>query len=395
MNISDRAVYTRDGDENLQLMESYINGQIFEPGLLEPASQDEEDIKKQLMKKADYRFLHLKLLREMLHLSRLEDIRPSSSGSRLMEQYLSSLADRYGEKYFRRVLDFLLTLAVAPVPLTIRELAFLLGEEGYRVDHSPTFRLLACLADLRGFIKVERSYRPHHLLFLSHEDWEKALKEQYGSEMESKVSQWIKETLVLAGKDLPWREERFDGETYLLAHIWNLVEEYAPGRKQELMENMEGELEDVAEVLRNQPPVIYLLERGVNVYGAVAETKMELETQGRLLDRNDLARVLMNRANVLYELTRYEEALGDYNRAVEIIEELESQGRLLDPNALAWVLKFRGELLYRLGRKAEAIDDYVKCADILEAISPKKRDVSLEKVNYTVASLKDELDTSE
>ena len=75
-------------------------------------------------------------------------------------------------------------------------------------------------------------------------------------------------------------------------------------------------------------------EKAIRDYDRALKIMEELDREGRLPDRNGLAGVLINRGNTHRSLTEYQKAVGDHDRALKIMEDLDREGRLPDRNYL-------------------------------------------------------------
>ena len=94
----------------------------------------------------------------------------------------------------------------------------------------------------------------------------------------------------------------------------------------------------------------------------------ELDRQGKLYDRNDLASAYLNRGATYTQTGRHTEALADYGRCIGIREELDGQGKLYDRNDLATAYMNRGNAFNRTDKHDEALADYDKCICIMEEL---------------------------
>ncbi len=203
LEFTDCLCVQRESIHNIRLLTSYIKSQIKRKEPKEIAT---------LLGKAENRFLYLKMLKELLsiHQESVHDKLPE--GKALFENFLKHLHAAYGEKFFAGVIRLLCILATAFEPLTVKEISYLYGEERL------TFKLLAYLIDLRGFLKVERSYRGS-LLSLGHENLKELVKEDYKQPILELIEEWGKHCTMLTKEYINLKS---DGEVYLFTYFAEL-----------------------------------------------------------------------------------------------------------------------------------------------------------------------------
>ena len=99
-------------------------------------------------------------------------------------------------------------------------------------------------------------------------------------------------------------------------------------------------------------------EKAIRDYDRALKIREELDREGRLPDRNGLAGVLINRGNTHRSLTEYQKAVDDHDRALKIMELFDPEGRPPDRNYLATVLMNRGIAYSGLTEYQKAVGDY-------------------------------------
>ena len=275
-------ILTREQEYNQELMRSYIRSKILiRTGKLTAEQQQLSDI---LMEKSEGRFLYLKALKEMLRLTDDPGILPVGAG--LLGYYLEQVEQRYSEKYFSSLLGFLLILASAPEPVTIRELAFL-------SDNVVSFRILAYINDLRGFIRVERSYRGKDLLSISNDDWRGLLREKCRNKLQEIIRQWMEKwvyswqegKLTLFRSEMERKIELWDGESYPLSHLQDYLQSYFSIEEERQL--MNGKMvfflqKSALELSKSPSPARYVSERVIAIYAEVITIIEHLQEEVQL-----------------------------------------------------------------------------------------------------------------
>lgn len=146
--------------ENREILKSYIE-HISVHDRLALSKADEA----MLLERANYNFLNLYGL---LQLTKMNGA--SFPKDNYYQEMLIQLRGMYSEKFFEGIRDTIGIFAVIPAPLTIKEIAQILGYE------SPGYLLASYLKDLQAFLSVE--YRGGDAFYsLTHNDVMDAIKE--------------------------------------------------------------------------------------------------------------------------------------------------------------------------------------------------------------------------
>lgn len=359
-----------------------------------------------LLEKAEWRFLYVRLYRDLLRSYGHERPQTLPGGGELLERYLERLRRLYGDKFRGRTTTLMAILASAYEPLTLQEIAYLSGRE--EVD----FLMLAHLADLRAFFKTERSYRGN--LVSLHAEWKAAAKRLLQPAIRELAAGWIEDCASMPQDSLDAENE---GMTYLLSRLGEygrdcgIPDTWRDKNIAELLWAMAvrvcgktGALHDIGRELLMLGSIaeLYetLLEKGDDVEAALAgvymnrgvtfadtqqlgnaladydravEIREKLDTQGRLADRNDLAAAYMNRGTAFQDKQDTDRAFADYGRAIEIREKLDAEGRLQDRNNLASVYMNRGNSHLYQQKTERAIADYDRAIEIREKLVAEGR----------------------
>ena len=122
-----------------------------------------------LVKRFDNRFSELAAYKA---LCKMNAAFTKTEGNNLLETFVDTLRKNSPEFYCKKVEMILNALAWSGSSLTIRELAYLSGEQYV------TYRFIGMLHDLKAFIKVVRTDRGNCYEF-AHSEWEQSVKKKY------------------------------------------------------------------------------------------------------------------------------------------------------------------------------------------------------------------------
>lgn len=203
---------TRQDQEYRGVLTQYVVSRASRRGNLDPEV---------LLEQGEYRFLHVKLLKELI-LQVDIDLGDLPRGPDLVRYFLAHLEGIYGEKFFRTTCRILGLLAIAKSDLTVREIAWLIGEPAL------TFRLLGHLKDLRGFLEVARDYRGNRLS-IAHPQYAQVFREHLASHTNELVKEWFEELRDTPSEDI---DLSCDGLTYQLAFLREHLSESGLGEFQ-------------------------------------------------------------------------------------------------------------------------------------------------------------------
>ncbi|NGY80460.1 hypothetical protein F6Y02_41060 (plasmid) [Bacillus megaterium] len=199
----------------------------------------------ELLIKAEYRFLYLRMLKELLLSNRGINFNELPLGRDLFNFYLETLKKHYGDKFFNKVISLLSVLATGITPLTVKQISYLLGY------HSPSFSLLSYLVDLRGFLKVERGLSGN-IISIAHIELKQVVESNYRPVINNLVETWIE---TLTGQHQEQINVEHEGEVYLHAHLLSYSKNYSHGYDPRLLTvQYVSNLLYAAKELWNKPP---------------------------------------------------------------------------------------------------------------------------------------------
>lgn len=208
--------YKREDFEYIETLKQYIWKHFFTPQDQKSwktlGIEKQAHVQKQIgeiLKVADNRFVYVKILKDIVQINKNNlDILQSDG---VFAHFIQKIEQYYGEKYFHQFLSLLTIIATAKEPLTIEELAFLHSEG------KPTFKLLAFLTDMRGFLRIDRSSRGN-VISISNVTWKQEITD-YANAMIPQIIESFREKLQLYPlEERNWADPEYDGFSYLLAH---------------------------------------------------------------------------------------------------------------------------------------------------------------------------------
>ncbi|MCB1316287.1 MAG: hypothetical protein KDK27_10060, partial [Leptospiraceae bacterium] len=397
-NITGAKTIDRNDAEYQCVLSEYAQKEILEP--LQLADRVQPDM---LMHKSEFRFLYMRLYRELL--KSYGDNLPSSlpEGALLLEQYLERLRKLYGDKFYQHLSTLLAILASAYEPLTLAEIAYLSGRD------EPDFKMLAYLADLRGFFKTERSYRGN--LISLHQEWKEGARSLLDETIRMLVRQWIDDCLSLPKEKL---NAENDGMTYLFSYLHEYAENYCKVAK--LAADTGIRLLTAFERFSGNDQQIYLLQRqrritesALGVFTDSGENSMlfakaeeyrgdvefslkeklhghgfyssailhlnQLPESDRQDCRGQLLQLFSKRASAALNIKTYRQhAIEDCDRAIQLFNELKADGCKLDVFSLVKIYSDRSTACVFEARYEDAVSDCDFAIQLLEETSSDKND---------------------
>ena len=351
--------YTRDSKDNIGILESYLKKQLPE---------DKSQIIGTIIEKGDYRFLHVKALRELMRDDAFDINEVGGEGfdKKIMELYLAVLERKYGSgKHFNITKRLLLLISLLNEAATIEELSYLFSFE------PANLRFLGYIADLRGLLHIDRTGGIEKIGTM-HEEWKRDLVDRNEDMVRESISGWL-DDLKHKVKSSKNSDVILDGESYLAANIFPLAESYSPELlsfffDEDILSFLSGLAEKVA-----KEKTTGNVERSEKIYTSAISIMEEASIQGKAIDEAHLADCLMRRGNYRAELLILNNAITDYNRCIEILERLLGAGKLFDENnlasayyesALAMTCMNRGTVYEKIRKYDEALSDKDKSVTI-------------------------------
>ena len=398
-----------DSPENQATLRTYLSKQDMvktERGFRRPANTEIE----RLLELSGNTFINLTVYSKLVSAGYAIDTLPELNNEQLFSHYLSILRSAYGEKLYNEALRVLLVIATAYENLTLQELAYLCGYPGI------TLQLLAFIKDFGALIKAVRSNVRGTELAIANERYRKYVESYFSDELRQMTVELVDRILTEDADDYKTAQGMEcipDGMLYLAAYVVEYVERYTDHLLEDeevcgkLLDKIEdcglavagtkvyrlvrnclcyssalkilqrgGHENNLARVYMNRATTYHSLTRYEDAladYTRAVDIRERLHREGRLPDENDLATVYMNRANAYASLTRYEDALADYARAIEIRERLHREGRLPDENGLAKGYMNRAVTYRSLTRYEDALEDYARAIEITERLHREGR----------------------
>ncbi|SOC24129.1 hypothetical protein SAMN05880501_11698 [Ureibacillus xyleni] len=325
---------SKDQDENVKMLREYVKKHIFKENNSVTSTQQEEMIR-WMLTYSEHRFIYLKLLKELYSINQSMNRMMIPQGADLFDYYFDTLKTMYGEKFFKNIVRLIAILSTSYESLTYREISLLMGEE------KPTFKLLAFLTDIRGFIHTERNHRGN-LLTISHQDWKKRAITKFEDEMKVMINNWAK--LVDDSDDMikhfDWLDEKNDGWTYLSTYLEDYLDDF------KLTKHNFNAKKHYDNILVNRTLAsitkVYQKQRRHHIQTNEIRHLRQLIENGERQYERELADSLYHRSILLRYFNQDEKAHKDLNEAISIYQNNSITTK--DKVALACLLTSRGTL---------------------------------------------------
>lgn len=148
------AVLDFDKEFNRSAIETYVKKRLSRDKLTGEQIRNVADI-------CENRFSHANLLTSLISSSAIDlgDVGSWTTKSDIFINYLNALRRAYGDKLFAKAQIILTLLAISPIPLSIREIADIVG------DYDVTLELMGYLNDLKPIINVNREFNEEGIVF--------------------------------------------------------------------------------------------------------------------------------------------------------------------------------------------------------------------------------------
>lgn len=214
--LTEKKEITRDNKEYNETLYRYLKDRT--------GIKDMQEVQKIVDQQAHQQFLYVTHFARMYNI--IKDKNVDIPGEKLPDYYLDYIKSISGS-YYREFLKFVAILTMTNDAVTLDELVYLYG------DDRITFKHMALLNDMAGFLTKTRSYRrtmyqlSHSLLrqqLINREDIQKVISElveEYGH----KVMEFIK-SINNSEIDLRNKYQHYQGELWLLANYIDLKERY-------------------------------------------------------------------------------------------------------------------------------------------------------------------------
>ncbi len=403
-----------NGENNHCVLKDYATTKVrlLDGGEMRKLSDDEAE---HLIQLSGGIFLNLKLYAKLAESGIPVKSLPALDSQPLFERYLKEIQKYYGDKLFDEAMTVLYAIVTAEEPLTLREVAWLSGEEYI------TPKLLAFLRDFGALLRTMRvqsdiedaAHNPRGSLINPASElytpYIKALFPEKQKELAAIFADKLMNTDLEQYKDANGNYSIPDGLFYIAAYLPKVTDEISEELRDRvyIKDRERTDIYDCVTKNKNSRDS-YVLKRLTkmgevwseyckkagwyekqigflniigNSYSTMCEYDQALEwknqqvalcqqylSEGRMDDENDLATAYMNRGVTYDDMGKYEEALKDYDKCIAIRESLHEAGRLYDENALAKAYMSRGVTYDDMGKYEEALKDYDQCIAIMESL---------------------------
>ena len=203
--LSEKVVVEKTSLDYNKLLHKYI---------LERTNASNAEVSK-IIELADGKFINVEILIKAFDQQGFEAVEalPTVAG----ESLLKVLANLYGERYYDEILKMLIVLVLSPIPVTVKEISVLCGEDVISFKH------LCYLSELRPFIDVHRSATGNRIR-LQHQEVASIVRQQEGLEVDKLRNEWFN-TLSLLMETTQGKEFDEDEFCYVMITFIALLDQ--------------------------------------------------------------------------------------------------------------------------------------------------------------------------
>jgi hypothetical protein len=198
---SNKLVVNKTSNDNLTVLRKHIEDKF---------DIHSEELIKNIIRKSDYRFLYLNVIKSLHDLGyNISNISDISDQKDIILIFLHQIKLIIGEKHFEGIKRVLHIITLANEPLTINDIAYLYGDNGIFNN------LLLYIYEIKGLLNINRSFRGN-LIYLSNIEFRNVLIAKYKNELEEMTKEWLERLIDIISDN----ESNYnDGESYLISNI--------------------------------------------------------------------------------------------------------------------------------------------------------------------------------
>ncbi|MTI53741.1 tetratricopeptide repeat protein [Geosporobacter ferrireducens] len=356
VNTTQVIMANKNDENNINVLQEYITTNIIRKKFPEIVSEQARELVGKILISSENRFLYVKVLKDILDLEEYICETEAFNTSDIFDLYIKKISSLGGSKYLQHIIDILCILATAYEALTFREISYLYGEG------DPTFKFIAYLLSIKGFLKIQRSPRGN-LISISHEEWKIKIKREYKKNIRVLIKRWIEYVSDLDDKSLDWEKVNYDGDTYLISNLCNYINDYYSNginviNKQKFMVL----LGDVGHRL-----VSFSNEKH-HTLRIISLSSKALELIKRYSFHSSFALIFLKfRADAYYKLDNNLEALKDCEEGIRLAKK-NTYLNQVDVYSLAQLLSNKGSINLRLGYLEQALENQNKSISLYKQL---------------------------
>lgn len=362
-----------NGEKNHGVLKDYATTKVrlLDSGEMRKLSEDESEY---LIKLSGGIFLNLKLYAKLAESGIPVKNLPALDSQALFEKYIGEIRKYYGDKLFDEAITVLYAIVTAEEPLTLREVAWLSGEEHI------TPKLLAFLRDFGALLRTVRMqsdievavHNPRgSLINPASEQYTRyiiALFPEKQKELAAIFTDKLTEVDLEQYSDGKGHYSIPDGLFYMAAYLPTVTNEIS----EKLRDRIFSEDNDVTTIIK-------CLNKDSRLYDSYFLRRMAktgeswskyCETVGWYSHQIEYLASSFEYSRILCE---YDKALDSANNAVRLCRGYLENGRIRDKNLLASTLLQRGIVYKRLAEYEKELSDKAECISIREALFQDKK----------------------
>ena len=392
-----------NGAENHKVLKAYTTTKVkvLDGSQMRSLTKKEAD---EMLKLCGGTFLNLKLYAKLAESGIPVKELPALESKALFERYLREIRKYYGDKLFDEAMTTLYAIVTAEEPLTLREVAWLSGDEFI------TPKLLSFLRDFGALLKTTRETGRGSLISPASERYREYIETMFPeqrAELAAIFTDKLLHTDLEQYKDKNGNYTIPDGLFYMAAYLPKVTDEISEELRNRVYIK-DRERTDIYDCVTKSEKSRdrYVLKRRTKMgevwseycekvgwyeeqirfikiagdsYWRICDYDKSLDVANRrialcqqylaekkIVDENLLAAAYMNRGVTYGNIGKYGESLNDCGQCIAIREALREQDQLEDEDNLAAVYMNRGLTYWNMGKYEESLSDYNKCIAIEE-----------------------------
>ena len=345
-----------NGAQNHAILKKYATTKIkvLDGGKMRALTQEEAE---HILCRCKGTFLNLKLYAKLAESGIPANDLPELDSRELFERYLNEIKKYYGDKLFHEAMTVLYVILTAEEPLTLREVAWLSGNEFV------TPKLLSFLRDFSALLRTTRNNTRGSLFNPASERYREYMEEMF-PDKKAELADIFTERLTYMDteqyKDANGNYQIPDGLLYMAAYLPTVTEDISEEIRDKVYRSSASEINFV-DFMRNKflPYTLHRLYNMSEIWGEYCEKKGWYRQQLGYLN---------NAGNCCWMLCDYGFTLVIRNKSVALCENYLKEEKINSQIPLATAYMNRGAALFGVGNYDEALDDLDKCIEIREKI---------------------------
>ncbi len=339
INFNDTLDVRSDDKDYINTLKNFIKNKL---------KINNQDIIDNIIANAENKFLYIRPIYYILKNKSIDNIDTSN----IFTEYLDILEKTYSEKYYNKIIDILVILAISREGIVISEISYLLNGE------KPDFKLLAYLADINCLLEKKRTFRGS-VLSIAHSSIKDYIFLNYKERVKKKCREWKEEVISL---DFSVTQNY---HKYLIFNIIYFIKTYLPIDMNELLQSPNMNIDYVYKMFVKLDINAYDLH-GILQYMDDTISYMEKNSKSYV---KELIRTYLTRSQVYlsYAFGGNETYYNYIDRAIEIAEKCRER----DHNTIAQAYILNADYYRRIGNSKKSLEFNKLLGDYITKINSK------------------------